>query len=89
MSLKDLKISKYEKDLKIYKEKINNLSSDKGKTLCNNVLDQIENEMDIIQKNHDSRNGGYMSPVSVRENVTRLCNLRIRLNNLIKQSEST
>lgn len=89
MSLSDLKISQYEKDLKIYKEKINKLSSDKGKTLCINVLDQIEKEMDIIQKNHDSRNGGYMSPLAVRENITRICNLRIRLDNLINQSQST
>lgn len=89
MSLSDLKISKYNQDIKNYKEKINNLQNDKGKVLCNNVLTQIESEMQIIQMNHDSRNGGYMSPLAVRENITRICDLRIKLDNLINQSKST
>jgi hypothetical protein len=89
MSLTDLKISNYENDIKKYKEKINNLTNKKGKVLCNNILFQIEEEMQLIQKSHDSRNGGYMDPMFIRENIIRVCQLRLKLDNLIKQSNST
>ena len=89
MSLSDLKISKYEKDLKKYKREINKLSNAKGQQICGQLLKNIEHEMSIIRNNHDSRNGGYMNPLFVRENVVKLAKLRLKLEKLLKQLKGT
>jgi len=89
MSLNDLKIPNYERDIKMFEFEINNLKSEKGKKLCNDILEQIKQQMDIIKRGHSSYNGGFLNPQFVRENVNTLCSLRNKLKKLISQSKRT
>ena len=84
-----LKISQskeFKKDLKKYKRDIDQITNERAKEKCKDILNKLSNEYSYIDATHDAINKS-IDPTKVRENVERSIVLRQQLDKIIKESK--
>ena len=84
-----LKISQskeFKKDLKKYKRDIDQITNERAKEKCKDILNNLSNEYSYIDATHDVINKS-IDPTKVRENVERSIVLRQQLDKIIKYSK--
>lgn len=83
------KNNKFKHDLDLFEDVINKITNPillkETKTLKKKFLEQIE----IINTGHSGRFGGYINPMSLRENVEMVYNIRKKLHRINKDLDST
>jgi hypothetical protein len=84
-----LKISQskeFKKDFKKYKRDIDQITNERAKEKCKDILNNLSNEYSYIDATHDVINKS-IDPTKVRENVERSIVLRQQLDKIIKESK--
>mgnify|MGYP000011382615 FL=1 len=84
--LKVNQTKEFKKDFAQYKRNIEDITNERTKAECNDILNKLVNEFSYIDATHDAINKS-IDPTKVRENVERSIVLRQQLDKIIKDSK--
>jgi hypothetical protein len=78
---------KFQKEFKKYKAVIDHIENDLIRQQSYKLLDELKSQCNLIDEAHSPINNKNIDPTKVRENVERLVNIRMTLNQLVKDSK--
>ena len=84
--LKVNQTKEFKKDFAQYKRNNEDITNERTKAECNDILNKLVNEFSYIDAVHDVTNNS-IDPTKIRENVERSVMLRQELNKIIKYSK--
>jgi hypothetical protein len=77
---------RFQKEYKLYKNKINKILIPHAKERATVLLSKLKEQCNLVDEGHNSRNNGNIKPTSVRDNIFLLIEIRKELNQIIKDS---
>ena len=78
---------KVKKEYKTYQYVIDNIENSDVKTHGQSLLDNLTHECNLVDQRHDPSNNIKIDPVSLKENISRIVEIRRQLNQLVKDSK--
>lgn len=78
------KSEKFKNDLEEYSFVISNIQNEKYKSRAEKTLLEYKHHCELIDNAHSAENNGVIDPRSIQSNVDQMVQLRIDLDNLVK-----
>lgn len=75
------------KEYKTYQHVIDNIENSDVKAHGQLLLDNLTHECNLVDQRHDPSNNIKIDPVSLKENISRIVEIRRQLNQLVKDSK--
>lgn len=87
--LKVTNTERFKKEYKAYKQAIEKITNKEIKLKAERLLKQLLEQNRIIDEAHNSANSKGVNPKFVRENIELSVDIRLKLQNIVKDSKSS